>query len=56
MRACKFIHSYEVGLGVMLNTDFWFLLPTIEIMRCPVLRIDVYIRFLCFSLDFYIHK
>ena len=41
----------------MGNTSLWYLVPTITYSRIAnELKIDLYIRFLCFSLDFYILK
>lgn len=42
-------------VGVMGNLGFWYLIPTIEVLtEIPELQVDVYIRFLCFSIDFFI--
>ena len=46
----------RVEFGVMGYTAYWYFIPTIALCRCPSLTVDVYVRFLCFSINFLIKK
>ena len=53
----KFVRIGRVEFGIMGNTAYWYLLPTIEWSSiAPVLAIDIYFRFLCFSFDVILHR